>query len=681
MMRRPISPTSPYRRRSTPFRLVTSPVRKYIQRKKIRWSTILKGSLLFIIFGYLYLIGSYTSRPFSNSLRQPSFDNDFNFIRKRLPYNNENEDILYFDEAAMKNVRATYEGALSWLKWASETILEVTVADKLDQFQVMPLLATVDRRPLTARKQIKEDKLGLHDNGNLLGCAVSATTFISKIENLNLSTLKDFPVQCDVCFQFANREDMDSFLPGIGYQPISGIQESISTKCFSGAAESTARFIEWQSQDERFEGFGYPFTVDCTLPNGIKELTCREISKMQNQIAANNDGLQSIYFKTRLTLDGYFGDTVAKSFHVFSQWPWTALQSHDDDRSIIGRALPSSWNDSSSRFVPSSSHELNLVHVEGPGYLMGEYDGKPTLQTMKNNDYGSKGALHFRLLVNLYHLIRNAPHSTHMMAVVDGQALASYNAMQEIINTKVKDIYRSYADVFTDTYFLNKNGLIPKYTMNNKENKKGKDSDMTLGDLLRSRGIRLHIVPIVTPSLSFEKSVCGGQYAFTAYLAARFAADYHVMMYLDGDTAMIEGSNRSLQDILFERFFSRYSSKCAGHRLRLIEQYVKPEDDRTERVLQCSADVSLNESKWNYVNKNCHLKEGHIVARTDSILAMSVHHPDTDTNYTPKGVEDCITKGNQEDDRYFLKADEFVQLHLRNRLRKDECVCFADITS
>ena len=112
--------------------------------------------------------------------------------------------------------------------------------------------------------------------------------------------------------------------------------------------------------------------------------------------------------------------------------------------------------------------------------------------------------------------------------------------------------------------------------------------------------------------------------------------------------------------------------------MRLIEQYVKPEDEKTTRILQCTEDISLNKQKWAYANENCHLKEGHIVARTDSILAMSVHHPDTDSKYVPEGVEDCISRGNKVNDRYFLKADEFVQFHLRNRLRKDECTCFAD---
>ena len=79
---------------------------------------------------------------------------------------------------------------------------------------------------------------------------------------------------------------MDNFVPGVGFEPITRSQESTATKCFGGMASHSARFIKWQSQDKRFKGFGYPFTVDCLLPNGIKELTCREITKMSNQIGS-----------------------------------------------------------------------------------------------------------------------------------------------------------------------------------------------------------------------------------------------------------------------------------------------------------------------------------------------------------------------------------------------------------
>jgi len=213
-----------------------------------------------------------------------------------------------------------------------------------------------------------------------------------------------------------------------------------------------------------------------------------------------------------------------------------------------------------------------------------------------------------------------------------------------------------------------------------KENRDGtkffrSGSDMTLMELLRKRKINIKVVPIITPSIAFEKSVCGGQYPFAPYLAARYAADYQVIMFIDGDTAMVEKSE-TLQSILYDRFFSKKSSKCAGHRLRLIEQYVPPKYDSTEQVLQCTADLALNPAKWNYAMENCHLKEGHIVARADSIYAFSVHHPDTLPGYVPKGVEDCITPGNKENNRYFLKENEFIQLHLRDRERKPECTCF-----
>jgi hypothetical protein len=148
-------------------------------------------------------------------------------------------------------------------------------------------------------------------------------------------------------------------------------------------------------------------------------------------------------------------------------------------------------------------------------------------------------------------------------------------------------------------------------------------------------------------------------------------------MYVDGDTAMIEGNNkRTLNEIIYDRFFGQNSSKCAGHRMRLIEQYVKPEYNNIEKVLQCTQNLALDKKKWQYALKNCHLKEGHIVARTDSVYAFSVHHPDTLANYLPEGVEDCITRGKTVTPRYFLGEDEFVQLHLRNRERKAECACF-----
>jgi len=283
--------------------------------------------------------------------------------------------------------------------------------------------------------------------------------------------------------------------------------------------------------------------------------------------------------------------------------------------------------------------------------------------------------VHFRLVENLFHLIRNAPGSTHIMAVVDGQLNRTVSRILSILHMQVSELYPKYGSiVFDNIAELKRKDLIPVSKMGRTPKSKF-TPDMTLIELLHIRGIKIRIVPIATPAIAFERSVCGGQYTFAPYLAARYAADYQVMMFIDGDTAMIEGS-QTLQQVLWNRFFSRNGSKCAGHRLRLIEQYVKPEFDSVQKVLECTHDLSADPEKWKYAMENCHLKEGHIAARTDSIYAFSVHHPDTLTAYVPRGIEDCISHGNKENDRYFLKESEFVQLHLRDRERKPECACF-----
>lgn len=197
--------------------------------------------------------------------------------------------------------------------------------------------------------------------------------------------------------------------------------------------------------------------------------------------------------------------------------------------------------------------------------------------------------------------------------------------------------------------------------------------------MLHIRGIRLHILPLTTPSIAFEKNVCGVQYAFTSYLAARFAADYQAIMYIDGDSAVIEHNNRLLQEILYKRLFSLKSSKCVGHRFRLLEQFVKPEDESNDRVLECTRQLSTNQTKWNYVNRHCNLKKGHIAVRADSIFEFNVHHPDTLREYLLQGVQDCIMPGNEETKEYFFGHEEVVQIHLRNRERKAVCTCFTEV--
>jgi len=581
-------------------------------------------------------------------------------------------DVVYLDKDAMENVKHTFEGGHSWLEWHPDSFGDVKLKDRLDQFQTSPLLATVDRRPLTAKAQMHWDKHGLHNDGELLGCAVTATTFLSKLEMIHHQTMMNYEPICNVCVQFSNRFDMKNFIPGVGYEPLKLDQHRSATKCFQGKARLTARFVEWQKYDDRFYDFGYPYTIDCTLRNGIKELTCQEITTLSNSIGAN-DSLQKVYLETKFTLDGYFSDDYAKLFDIYTRWPWSALQSHDDDRSHIAQSFPKSWDDTSSKFVPSSAEELRIAHVVGPLYDMSELDGSIALKSMIV-DTESKGGVHFRFLTTLFHQIRHSPDSTLMMAVVDGQIHRTYEYLTEVLNTKISVLYPKYGNMLISNYkkLANKE-YIPIEDIETIDD--SYDMDLTLYEVLGLRGIRLHVLPLTTTSVAFEKNVCGVQYAFAPYLAARFAADYQIMTYSDGDTAFIEHDYRTLQHIFYDRFFSIESKKCVGHRFKLIEQYVKPEYTSVDNVLKCVEDLASNEEKWKYAVKNCDLKEGHIVTRTDSIQAFSVHHPDTFKTYLPPGLNDCVVH-RDTGDGYFITADSVAQIHLRDRVRKVECACF-----
>ncbi len=600
-------------------------------------------------------------------------------------------DVLIFDEHVWANIRATYEGARSFTEWAlfddpsirrRQELHYANNTRVLAQFQTLPLQATVDRRPIIVRKQLIEDGKrfqSLTDGGKLLGCAITGSTFVSDLELLEVKNYvsEDYNPTCAVCFQFSNYPDMASFLPELEFIE----QSTLPQKCFAGKATASAKFAAWQQDDPRFKGFGHQWQVDCVLPDGIKELTCREISRMQNGIDLQNDlQIQSISFLTKFQLDGWFRKPgsdddmtdIVRPFRINAEWPWAAVTSHDDDRSAIASELSTSWNDVNSKFVPSDHHEMTLAHVEGPVF------DNSFKSLNSDRDRISKNGSHPQLLAsNLFHLIRNAPGSTHMIAVVDSQARRSFNAILALLNTSISELFKEHGNsVFGDESSLYHQDLIPIHKWKSKslnDSTKG----ITLSDLLRMRGIKIHMLPIITPPLVFEKTVSGGQYTFTPYLAARYAADYQAMLYVDSDTALIEGSDqRTLNEIIYDRFFGPKSTKCAGHRLRLIEHYIKPEHYNNKAMLQCTKNLVLNKKKWRYAMKNCNLKIGHIVGRTDSIYAFNIHHPDTLPEYLPKGVENCINIGSMNfTPPYPLEEDEVVQLHLRNRQRKAECSC------
>lgn len=315
----------------------------------------------------------------------------------------------------------------------------------------------------------------------------------------------------------------------------------------------------------------------------------------------------------------------------------------------------------------------------GPGYDKSYFDGQTILESMALKPT-SHGGIHSRLIVNLFHLIRNAPGSTRIIAVVDGQMQRSYQYLLTILNERISALYPWYWRALRS----NKNNpastqLIPMSEMNLNTTTSllsASAVDITLMELMRLRKMKIILVPVPTPSFIFEKTVDAGKYSFGPYIAARYAADYHVMMFVNGDSTLIE-KNETLQSIFYDRFFSEKSSRCAGHIFQSLERYAKSSDNTEGPLLECTHDVSSNPQKWDYMMKNCRLQEGHIVARTDSIYLLSANHTDTLPEYTPIGVENCVTTGHDWE-RSHLLENEVVELHLRDRMKKEECACFVN---
>ena len=165
-----------------------------------------------------------------------------------------NDGVLIFDQAVFKNVQATHSGANSYITVSPEQGLST---DEVSQFKVLPLLATVDRRPITARKQLMKDTKNYTQGGQLLGCAIASNTFVS---NLNAHDAVEDSATCRVCFQFSNREDASNFLPS--WYKSKYYDDSMSTKCISGTASGhvlKGSHKGWQKT--AFPGNGYPWNV------------------------------------------------------------------------------------------------------------------------------------------------------------------------------------------------------------------------------------------------------------------------------------------------------------------------------------------------------------------------------------------------------------------------------------
>ena len=469
------------------------------------------------------------------------------------------EKYLSIDPWVARNSRANLQGATASTVWSESSrrgLTEGGIAN-LTLFVAQPLMATVDRRPIIVRKQTSyPPPFNFHSSGSKIGCALSTNTALTELGGISLKQLEQNlrHATCAVCFQFSSKGLAKQFVASEG----GAVEPDESTRCFYGEPRVSYTFANWQQdyqQAARGSLFGYPWTVDCELPNGHKELTCDGISEIND----SHDELQRIYVKTNFTLamksthkdrDMKQSSIPFPTFHVLSTFPWDAVRSHSDDRLAIYKALPKNASDPSP-YVPSSAKELKLAYFQGPNYDA-EFAGAKMYLRSPSLEPESNGGVNPRFMSTLINLLRQGSDVTFFIGVLDGQAEHTRSILASKLELLVSDIYPLHARHLVRAFeFLSVEGNSGEYIptgafrddigrgsgaeARERDSSPHLNETLTLLDFMRLRNTKITIIPLPTPSLAFQTLLCGGQYGYASYILARFAADFHVVQYFDGD--------------------------------------------------------------------------------------------------------------------------------------------------
>ena len=572
--------------------------------------------------------------------------------------------IVYIDEHVLKNVRSYWQGAHACVNCSRDFDYHGLYNQQPARFAAKPLMATVDRRPSTLRRQL----VNALANETNIGCAVSTNTMVTGVGFIDVSSFKALEKQakCRLCFEFSSATYATSFLLEMNSREV----VHPSTICIPGAADLYQRFAKWQ-QGSRNADTAYPWTVDCTFPGGgfgsQSTLSCHRVSEMRD---SNSDVIQRIYVMTNFTLKEL---TRPSLFHVVSVWPWDALRSHGDERSYFNQH-------GTLIGMPTAATELNLAYIQGPNYQLDtplSSKIRQSLDSGTNKKVGSIGGGHTRLVIQILQLSLSAKGTTMLLAVPDSQAQATLAYVLDLVEMPLDDVIPTFSNALTHAYFqlLKKCGKCP--TVREALNGSVEPSPRTqwrisLSDLMRLQQIQLCIVPLPTPAIAFDRLLISGQYAFSSYIVARYSADYHAMMYFDGDAAPIlsPNTNSTLLDLIYRTL---YRKNCDGVQFSLVELSIPNRDSSPDRILQCIRQFYRSSDKdWRSTVSSCKLSYGNILGRTDVLRALSVHYVDTYEENLNSDVVGCAGKDFMNDD---MLLDESVELHLTAKQRPPTCTC------
>jgi len=553
-----------------------------------------------------------------------------------------NDDVLYLDKGALRNVEATYSNARSWIEPFGND-------NSTSPFTTIPIMATVDSS-LTQRRIQKRN----HPNATTYGCVFMASTYVSNFNKVDYKSTNQ--ASCSICVDIPDGQEKDDSI-------------FFRSKCILGQASVMKLENAMRWQVTAFPENGYPWTVMCHLPNDVPELTCQKLSELQER--------KKVTAKTTLSLATW--NPNRRTVPVHSEWQWTALEEG-------GNIKPALDIGPMETAVPANAKEVRLAMVEGP-----HYDRKQL--GLETGNFTALGAARTDAvaLAKLYHLIRNSPGLTYIIGTVEvGDYNVLYESYRVLLEKPLRQLYPpKFFDHLMRILATDKEehkgstveAAVQTSCTNSRVRKAGSiPEDITLMEALRIRRIQLRIVPIAVPPLVVDKTVCAAQYAFAPYIASRLAPEFHLVIYMDDDAVLVERSGDmyatpalTLQEVIFAQFFSNDGNipHCPSFRFPIVENYVPP--DLQDQVLDCIEDIWWNEERKTEMLAECKdLDFGHTVGRSDSVISYSVHRGDA-SPLLPPGVSagwQCLATDCSK-----LWKGVLMELHLRNRLRKPECTC------
>eukprot|EP00300_Choanocystis_sp_HF-7_P019383 c20322_g1_i1.p1 GENE.c20322_g1_i1~~c20322_g1_i1.p1 ORF type:complete len:557 (-),score=68.22 c20322_g1_i1:21-1691(-) len=473
-------------------------------------------------------------------------------------------------------------------------------------FRVCPMAVSIDVRPSTIAAQVKSNPK------SPVGCAVVGWVAISPMQVLLANAPKMVP-QCALAIGPAdNLVGREFVASGLGSIDSNGVVVVPGV----AAAHAAGPFLKFQqNMDGPAHKHAFPWEIECVFPNHML-LTCEKLSVLQGNVDFIN---VTARFGVQTNLK------APKLLVVTASWPWGAARTPNDSRRFEGltRAHPTKWG-------------LRLGLVQGPVYSASSND---TTEVLVDRP---QGGVHDRFVTHVLTLAYSTFGFVNVIGVPASQFKTSLIYLEKLLDTPLWSLVPRYCERQVSRF----------------------DCHLPLRHVLEACAITIRLVAWPLTAWTVKTLLIAGQYAFDRWIVVRHAADFDVMAYFDGDATLVT-NQVSLKDFFFDQFFTPGVS-CWSVRLTLIERSVK--EANHDLSLGCAIDFAGNASLRAQIVPNCSYNYGNVVARTDTLRSLDVHHVFSRTLGTTADVRDHCPF-------LTLPPEHVFELHLTPKTRAPTCTC------